>query len=248
MLAFWVFSAVNANAFRHPTIHRYQLIGAVLLLLVAAEVWRGARPSRAVVGGALVVAIAASASNLVLLRDEWQTFRSFGERERGQLAAVEVGRDSIPPSFALTQQVADAGIFGNVGLYLEVADAYGSPAYPADQLATAPEAARAAADRTFAAGYGLAFEPLARPPTECLRSPGNEGVPRLLTLPAGGVALELGRGGGRARLRRYASEEFPVELGAVPAGSSRLAIPADGSAEPWELELVADGPVSVCRL
>jgi hypothetical protein len=248
MLAFWVFSAVNANAFRHPTIHRYQLIGAVLLLLVAAEVWRGARPSRAVVGGALVVAIAASVSNLVLLRDEWQTFRSFGERERGQLAAVEVGRDSIPPSFALTQQVADAGIFGNVGLYLEVADAYGSPAYPADQLATAPEAARAAADRTFAAGYGLAFEPLARPPTECLRSPGNEGVPRLLTLPAGGVALELGRGGGRARLRRYASEEFPVELGAVPAGSSRLAIPADGSAEPWELELVADGPVSVCRL
>ena len=40
----------------------------------------------------------------------------------------------------------------------------------------------------------------------------------------------------RARLRRYASEEFPVELGAVPAGSSRLAIPSDRSDEPWELE------------
>ena len=248
MLSFWVLSAVNANAFRHPTIHRYQLIGAVLLLLVAAEVWRGARPSRTVIGVALAVAIAASVSNLALLHDEWETFRTYGERERGELAAVEAGRDSISPSFALTQQVADAGIFGNVGLYLEVADAYGSPAYPPDQLPAAPEGARAAADRTFAAGYGLGFEPLAKPPTECLRSPSNAGAPRLLTLPAGGVALELARGGGRARLRRYASEEFPVELGAVPAGSSRLAIPSDRSDEPWELELVAEGPVSVCRL
>jgi hypothetical protein len=248
-LSFWVLSAMNANAFRHPTIHRYQLIGAVLLLLVAAEVWRGVRPSRAVVGGALAIAVAATVSNLTLLHHEWETFRSYGERERGELAAVELARDSIAPSFVLAPQVADAGIYGNVGLYLQVADAYGSPAYSPDELAAAPEGARVAADRTFAAALGIGLEPLSRPPPgACLRAPGNAGAPRVLTLPAGGAVIELARGGGRARVRRYASEEFPVELGAVSAGASRLEIPTDGSDEPWELELVADGPVSVCRV
>jgi hypothetical protein len=248
-LSFWILSASNANVFRHPTIHRYQLIGVVLLLLVAAEVWRGMRPGRPLIVATFALAIAAAVSNLTLLHDEWQSFRSYGERERGELAAVELARGSTSPGFVLAPQVADAGIFGNAGLYLEVADAYGSPAYSPHELATAPEGARVAADRTFAAAYGLGFEPLTgSPPAACLRSAGNGGEPRTLSLPPGGAVLELTERGGRARLRRYASEEFPVELGAVRAGASRLEIPTDRSAEPWELELLATGPVSVCRL
>ncbi len=249
LLSFWILSAANANFFRHPTAHRYQLIGAVLLLLVAADVWRGTRPRPAAVGVALAVAVAAAVGNFVLLHREWETFRDFGQVERGELAAVELARDGIDPQLVLSSGVAGAAIYGNAGLYLEAADAYGSPAYTADELAASSEGARAAADRTFAVAHGLGFEPAAQPaPGRCLRSPGNGAAPRVLDLPPGGIVLELGRGGGRARLRRYASGEFPVELGAVPAGASRLAIPADRSDEPWELELVADGPVSVCRL
>ena len=93
LLSFWILSAANANFFRHPTAHRYQLIGAVLLLLVAAEVWRGTRPRPAAIGVALAVAVAAAVGNLVVLHGEWETFRDFGQAERGELAAVELARD-----------------------------------------------------------------------------------------------------------------------------------------------------------
>ena len=197
LLSFWILSAANANFFRHPTAHRYQLIGAVLLLLVAAEVWRGTRPRPAAIGVALAVAVAAAVGNLVVLHGEWETFRDFGQAERGELAAVELARDGIDPQLVLSSEVAGAAIYGNAGLYLEVADAYGSPAYTADELAGAPERARAAADRTFAAalGFELAW-PRRRPRAseyrldsgqhggaatagEMLRSPGNGGAPRL---------------------------------------------------------------------
>ncbi len=170
--------------------------------------------------------------------------------ERGELAAVELARDTIDPAFVLTREVGWGGRLRQRRALPCGGRRVRLAGLSAEELATAPEGAREAADRTFAAALGVGFEPLSGPrrPPSCLRSPGNGGEPRVLTLPAGGVVLDVGGDGAEARLRRYASESFPVELGSVPAGAARLAIPADRSTEPWELELVADGPVSVCRL
>ena len=42
-LTFWLLTAINADAFREPTVSRYMLPGAVFVIMIAAEVCRGVR-------------------------------------------------------------------------------------------------------------------------------------------------------------------------------------------------------------
>jgi hypothetical protein len=251
-LAFWLFAAVNAGLGRAPTESRYQYVGVVVIMLVAAELASGLRPGRGALALVFAVLGLSLLGNLLALRASHRdVLTPWAQAVRGGLAGLEIARDTVDSGFLLTRENSDRAYFDLVdaGSYLAAVDAFGSPAFNEAELQTAPAIARRAADKVIAAALGVAVAPLPeRPSGRCLRSVGNRGTPRVLPLPPGGAALELGPGGGQARLRRYASEEFPVELGAVPAGSSRLAIPSDRSDEPWELELVAEGPVSVCRL
>ncbi len=60
----------------------------------------------------------------------------------------------------------------------------------------------------------------------------------MVELPPGGVLATAGARPARLSLRRYATEEFPVTVGAVPARrSAELRIPTDRSTEPWELAI-----------
>ena len=50
------------------------------------------------------------------------------------------------------------------------------------------------------------------------------------------------------RLRRFATESFPIELGPLTPGRVyELELPSDRSTEPWELELTGAGSVRACR-
>jgi hypothetical protein len=71
----------------------------------------------------------------------------------------------------------------------------------------------------------------------------------VLEFPAGGgVFLEPAPGATAGlRLRRYATQSFPVPAGEL-SGPSVLAIPADRSDRPWQLQVSATGPVSACPL
>ena len=64
-VVFWVMIALNASYFRSAETSRYQFLGAVFVLMFAAEVWSGARPGRTVVGLALLVSLAAVGGNLI---------------------------------------------------------------------------------------------------------------------------------------------------------------------------------------
>ena len=208
--SFWILSAANADFFRHPTAHRYQLIGPsccpgrggvwrgpALGRRRSASRWRLPSPPRSALGRP-----ARRVGGLSRLRS--------GRARRA--GVVELARDGFDPQLVLSSEVAGAAIYGNAGLDSR----WPTPrvaGLPADELTGAPERARAAADRTFAAAHGLGFEPGAQPqPGDAFARPATEALPGSSTCPrAGSVASSPVAAGGRASPLRL--EEFPVELG-----------------------------------
>jgi hypothetical protein len=63
------------------------------------------------------------------------------------------------------------------------------------------------------------------------------------------TTIELGPGGeGTAKLRRFARHEYPLDSGALPAGSTtRLFIPRDRIERRWRLLVEAPEGARVCR-
>ena len=252
-VAFWALAGLNTTIGRGPDAGRYQYVGAILLLLVAAELLRGVRIPPAGVIAALAVSALATLSNLSLLEDYSNALAGLAGQQRGGLAAVELARDRVDPGFLLTQENSDVDYLGELdaGSYVSAVDSYGSPAYSPDELAAAAEPSRAAADKVFAAALGLELERGARSATSCLVArPQNPERELAFELPPGGAVLRA-RTGSRAelRLRRYASASFPVELGTLHGGEpTTLRIPTDRSRKPWEAGLRATGPIEVCEL
>jgi len=249
-ISFWLLTALNANVFRLPTTGRYQLIGAVFVLLIAAELLRGVRPSRAALVGVLVVGAVAAASNLEILRQNWLSFRAEAQYQRGALSAVEIARDRIEPGFVVGLP-GGVTIFGDAALYLNAVDELGSPAYDPGELAVASEPARGAADAVLAKALGLR----ARPVSDRTRRPG---CVQLEPDELGTAVAELRPGvnlvsfGGSAsgpvklRVRRFAAE-FSVDLGAVSARrAAAIEIPEDRAAQPWELQMTGIESAALC--
>ncbi len=257
-VGFWFLAGLNSSSLGPPTAGRYQFIGAVFVLLIAAELARGSRLRGWGLAAVFAVAGLAALSNLSYLENAAGGLAGIAEKQRGGLAALELIRDRVDPAFLLTPENSDVDYLGEVdaGSYLAAVDDYGSPAYTPEELATAPEAARVAADKVFAAGLGIELAPVpasSPDPRLCSRALVGVGARKpagaLLPLESGGALVEAGGADVDLRLRRYATASSPVELGRVAGGErALLEIPADGSAEPWELELAGSGPVRVCQL
>jgi hypothetical protein len=252
-LTFWFLAGLNTTIGRGPDAGRYQYVGAIFLLLIAAELLRGVRVPRPAVIAAVAVSALAALSNLSVLEDYSNALAGLAGQQRGGLAAVELARDRVDPELLLTQENSDVDYLGELdaGSYLSAVDSFGSPAYPPGELADVAEPSRVAADKAFAAALGIGLEPGSDPGTACVlskpRGPEREIV---LELPSGGALLRT-TAGSRAelRLRRYATGSFPVKLGTLPGGqSTALRIPTDRSNEPWEAGLRGTGTVEVCEL
>ena len=249
-ISFWLLAALNANGLRLPTTGRYQLIGALFVLLVAAELLRGVRISRAGLAAVLAIAVLAVAGNLEILRQNWVAFRAQTEYQRGAVSAVEIARDRIEPDFVVAFP-GGATLFGDAALYLNAVDELGSPAYDPGELAVASEPARGAADAVLAKALGLR----ARPVFDRTRRPG---CVQLEPDELGTAVAELRPGvnlvsfGGSAsgpvklRVRRFAAE-FSVDLGAVSARrAAAIEIPEDRAAQPWELQMTGIESAALC--
>lgn len=252
-VSFWALAGLNASIFREPTSGRYQYMGAIFIVLIAAELLAGLRIRRWAAVAVVGVALLAALSNVAELHARWAGLTQFGRMQRADLAALEIDRDHIDPGFELTEQNSGVDYLGflNAGSYFSAVDDFGSPAYTPAELAAAAEDARGAADKVFAAALGVGLQrghpaAVAGSCTATKLSAARSAA----TLAAPGVVLRAETGGAVAvRLRRYASETFPVRLGSVAAGrSATLRIVADGSSEPWELGLSGRGRVAVCEL
>ena len=167
-LVFWSLTGLNAAFFGQATSGRYQIVGVVLM----GDDRRRAAPRASGSGGwviAVVVAIGllAALANFSLLRDNGRRPR----RDRRAAARAGSPRSSSPGArsrrdFELTEENSGVDYLGIVdaGSYFSAIDAFGSPAYTPDELAAAPDAARVAADRVFAAALGLGLHRRRRRP------------------------------------------------------------------------------------
>jgi hypothetical protein len=270
LLSFWFLTAVNANPLRLPSGSRYQYIGAVLLLLVAADLAHGlARANRTVIVIALLVAAASVAGNLVPLRHDYRLTKGAIALERGGLTGLEIEADHADPELLLTEQNAGFNFYHSIvaGPYLSAVRDFGSPAFSESELASAAEGPRLNADRVMGSVLHPSLRPARRRPPVggpapvlvgppgalaarrkgCLSVRPAGGASPVIAVPPGGVFLKAPPGEiVSLALRRFATQSFPVSAGRL-AGSAILAIPIDRSRRPWQLQLASTGAVTACR-
>jgi hypothetical protein len=267
-LGFWALAAWNSAILRVPTLPRYVYVGAILLILVVAELVRGLRLPRWGVVAMFCVAAVAIAANTINLREGYRVFKSTADANRAGVTALELARETVDPGLVLAEDNSGTEYFHLVDAasYLSAADAFGSPAYSEEELRAAPEPARAVADRTLVTAERIALVPDRGPLTVsgpapvivfgraaaapqrpgCVRKPTRSGA--VIALPAGGTLLRAGPSGEvKVKLRRFAADEFTLRLGTVPSGGSALVdIPVDRGSQPWQLALTGPGEVTVC--
>ncbi len=247
LIGFWSLTALNATPVAPPTAGRYQYVGIVLLLLVAAELLRGVKIHRWAIASVLVVSLAATLTNGDRLRQAADGLQGIAQQERGGLAALELTRGRVSPGFELTAQNSGVDYLGflDAGSYFSAIDAYGSPAYSPAELATAPEQARVAADKVFAAALGVHLAATDDPGRRChaLAALPNSVTP----VPPRGLVLVSRVPGVQISARRYATRSYPVALGELPVDRPQLLrIEPDRSVRPWRLQFSGPG-ASVCR-
>jgi hypothetical protein len=249
--SFWFLAALNAIPGREPGASRYQLIGSALLLLTASELFRGARVGRMLGWALAALAVASIVSNIGALRDGERFLRAQTEIARADLAALELLRDDVPPTFSLSPDFAGTPFLAAVSAsaYFEAVDRWGSPAASATDLPASPESARSSADAVLAVALELqlAADGPAASTEDCETVSGDVRAGGSVPLPPGGAVIDPDRVA-RVRLRRFARADYPLDLGTAD-GRSTLAIPVDGSDEPWTAQITsASGVVRVCPL
>lgn len=250
----WILTALNAVPGREPTSSRYQYMGAVLVLLLLANLLEGVRFSRRALAIGAGVTLLAVVSNLVVLRDGKEVFLRESFFTRADVTAIEIARRTVDPSFWLRPAIAGSPSLGDVqaGKYLTAVEEFGSPAQTPGELAAAPEVYRRQADIVLA--KALPVSASTRPGAgrsagaACVVVPSTSGSSHQLRLSPGVTRVELGPGPpATLSLRRFAVTHFPVRFRDVPGRSvTALRIPADGARRSWWLRIEADRPARVC--
>jgi hypothetical protein len=250
---FWFLAAFNYFPGREAYSSRYLYAGAAFMLLVAADLLRGVRFGRwALLAGGLITLVAA-VCNLTPLREGRDFFRRQTALTRADLAAIEIVRRTVDPSFELPAEIAGTPFLNEIraGEYLAAVREFGSPAYTPAELAVASEPARVQADVVLAHALPIEIETGAGSATvrrgRCASVPPGASAP--LPLPPGTTRVELAPGHpATIRLRRFALREYPLVTNGIPSASTTLLrIPRDGVARPWRLQLEAAQEATVCR-
>ena len=250
LLGFWALTGLNSSVLGLPTVGRYQYFGVVLMVLVAAELIQGLRIGPWAIVVVLAVALSATASNAIRLKDAAAGLNGIAQKTRGGLAALELARDHVDPNLELTEQNSGVDYIGllDARSYLSAVDAFGSPAYSPAELASAPELGRIAADKVSATALGIALRPAAPAGQGRCLTVNLDSGPADAPVPPSGFILRANSVGVVATLRRWASSSAPVRLRALPVGRDEmLRIPADRSSQPWKLQLSGRGDATVCQ-
>lgn len=255
----WFLTAFNQIPGRDPTASRYQYMGAILVLMLLANLLdRVQIGRRAVVAGAVVTAVAVG-PNLVVLEDGKNWLREQSVLTRADTGAIEIASRTVDPEFSLTPEVAGTTTLIDVqaAKYLPAVREYGSPAYTPAQLAEAPDYGRRQADIVLASALPLSTT------TRLGAYEANGSAENCVTLPAGKTSptaevrlspgltrVELAPGAhADFSLRRFAGGEYPVVTEGAPGNSvTVLRLPGDGAPRyPWHLHVEASQQARVCR-
>jgi hypothetical protein len=271
--SFWILAGINQVEGRDPWSSRYQYVGVIFILLIAAELARGVRLARGELAVILVVATGAIAGNIHYLHQAYVSYRYTSQLEKADLGALDIARGTVEPGFVLEEDLAEtAYVHVDAAAYFSAEDEFGTPAYSPEELAEAPQHARYAADKVLSGALRLRFVEVPasalpggrRAPAKagadgtvevragsCLRVASEGTATPLLSLPREGVAFQAGQQSiENVKMARFATSEFPIDLqrGLAPGGAAEIRTPPDRSRVPWRIQLETTGAATVCGL
>ena len=249
LLSYWAATALVTAPSRGPNQTRYIYDAAVVSLLVIADALRGVRPSRRVLTVVFAVTAFALMGNIALMRVGGHSVRAAVPPERAELAAMEIARDRISPSFipqGEPQLKRLERLAGGARPYLAAVDRTGSFAFTPAQLRHQPEPVRELADSTLVGALRITLSPVPANPTglRCLRVPSRAGVIDLVVRPPGSVLrADVAE---PVTLRRFGTLAT-AGVGTLPAGRrfAALRISPDRAPDVWHLEVRASS-LTVC--
>ena len=117
------------------------------------------------------------------------------------------------------------------------------------EIAVAPEEAREAADRVLAGALRLRVAPAASVATGpgCTRVDAGA-APAPIQVGPGTLSVHgIGSANAEIRLRRFATQSFPIGAGEVSGSPVQIVIPADRSDVPWQVQVSGSGDVVLCE-
>ncbi len=270
-LVYWAAVGAVTSAARPPPAARYQLLSVIFLVLVYAQLAAGTRIAPRAVAVVLAVFGLGALANVGALATFGQRFRANSEENRAELAALELVRGRVDPSFSVepTAGTSIPDLLIPAGQYFAAADAHGSPAMSLARLRASPDYVRRAADAELIRALGLgprapsgplqvggALLPGAATGLDVqLRGPCLRAIPRQpnaaseLTLPPGGFSVRPDPGvPPTLTLLRFAGSGVAALPAPAAAQTQTVAIPPDASRVPWRVRLTATAPLTLCPL
>lgn len=273
LLAYMALVAVGLSPARAPNASRYVYMGGILALLLVAELGRDIRWSTAVGTIAFGLFGLSLMANVAQLRVGGHLFEAEGATNRATLAALELSRADVEPGFLVedgSEEHSHPDMFFTASAYLDAAGDFGSPAYSEQQLLTAGEQAREAADQELYRALDISAKPVAipridprgprpkavaasggrtRPTGACLALSPDLGRTSSfqVELPPGGFSYRTAAGAEvEVKLARF-GDVFATSL-PVTTGSADVEIPTDASGVPWRAEFLTGSRTTVCPI
>ncbi len=266
--ALWVMTGAARSTISAPETSRYVYLGAVLIVLIGAELLDGVviGPRAWVVAGILVVV--AAVTGLTIMRDGADGLRGDSRAVAAELGALQVAAAYAPPGYQPDPLRAPQIL---AGPYLHTVRAIGSsPADPPSKMAAADPGTRALADDVLIALEdptvmpGGTAQPAPASPVPLLALSGGsrsardgclELVPAAAasmsaTLQVGGAGIvvrNLGSAPASVAYRRFGEEFHPVQPALVPGAQGLLSVDPDGLSVPWQAQLTSPSALLVCR-
>jgi hypothetical protein len=242
-LAFWLSVGWSGGVFRGATASRYLFPSATFVLLIAAELARGVRPSRLATAALALLAAVGAFGGIRLLDREDGGWQALGDGARSRLAAIDVAGATVGPGY----EIDVVGTTISVGQYRRAAAAHGSPAFDEAELLADPDEKGTVADGTLVDTREIILLGEAGPGLTRCRVRGSSRAP------AKGTPFPPGR----FRLVNAGTVSFEVKagrfgppssgLGRLGPGQARtISISADSSPQRWRLAFVGTGPVRAC--
>jgi hypothetical protein len=231
--------------------NRYYYTGALLLLLVLVEFFKGVKTTRVTVAVALALTFVVVFGNIPRFRDGRQSLDAYQKQARAVMAVIQLagrhGDRAFDPNVDASEFTPE-GLWAVAGPWREVVDRYGSVADTVPQLRSRDELVRERADVVAVKALRLRLTGAAETRHRRCRRVGGLDLPVEVALPRGGVVL-MPKRTSEVAVRRW-GDGFAASLGVVQRGRpALLRIPPDPAASiPWRLRLAQGGPLAVCSL
>jgi hypothetical protein len=267
----WVLTAAARSAISSPETSRYVYFGAVVIVLVAAELVRDVPIGSRVLALAAVIVALFTLNGLTLLRSGSDSLRTTSKTVTAELGALQLASARAPAGYQPDPHLAPQI---TAGPYLHTVRAIGSsPADSTRAMRSATPVARAAADSVLIALDAPALTPLlgadegasaGEPPKvlglssaassqsgSCVavRTTTGEAATVVVAVPAVGIVIHnRGRAAMTAAVRRFGDSFVVLAGGLGPHAAATLSFPPDSAqAVPWQLQLTSPSLLEVCR-